>query len=103
MLVQTRLNWPNNAVITAEISEEEVLSLVTNICNPSPIVPYDRFSSFDKLLRITVLVCCFVRNCREKYRTKAPYPLISEIRSAEHSWLSISQHDYFNNEIKKKS
>ena len=76
--------WPIQSVPLPEESEEEKRELCAlTIVRRKNLVPYDRFSSFMHLKRITAWILRFVSNCRKK-ESKITSPLtVSELTSAE--------------------
>ena len=102
-LCSPQSEWPVQSILLSSESEEEKKELcaLTIVRRKNPIIPYNRFSSFTRLKRVTAWVLRFVRNCREK-RSKITSPLtVSELTSAESYWISLAQHDYFLAEIQE--
>ena len=67
-----------------------------------PILPLDRFSSFARLTRVTAWVLRFAHNCRARLKNVARIssPLTTtELRQAEHYWISLAQKEFFSKEI----
>ena len=95
--------WPTQSVFPLDESDEERKELcsLTVVRRTNPIVPFDRYSSFTHLKRVTAWVMRFISNC--KYRRN---PIISpltvkELDSAEIYWLSLAQRDHFSTELKE--
>ena len=88
--------WPNNSITSIETPEEEKLvSHVANVFDLSPVVSFNRFSSYDKLLRVTAWIYCFISYCKGDNVINSAYLLVSELHAAEQYWNSVSQADYF--------
>ena len=80
--------------------EKECIHLV--IEQFTPIISFDRFSTFAHLKRVSCWVIRFVSNCREKipqYRLTSPLTTL-ELQLAESYWHKVSQSMHFQTEIK---
>ena len=104
-------NWPKQTHLTqnqTDCSEErrEICVLVNIECE-TPIIPVNRFSSFTKLTRVTAWVMRFIANCRTCKHTREDRitsPLtVQEVVKAENYWISLSQRNYFVQEIEALS
>ena len=73
----------------------------TSVVCESPIIPYDRFSSFSHLKRVTAWVFRFIAGCQEKQENGASFLTVEELASAELYWISLVQVDHFSKEIQK--
>ena len=90
-----------NSITSIETPEEEKLvSHVSNVFDLSPVVSFDRFSSFHKLLRVTAWIYRFISNCKGDNVINSAYLLVSELHAVKQYWNSVSQADYFSPEIK---
>ena len=98
-------NWPAKLPLPPnqhEIDEKEV-SLHVHVLTetPTPIIPIDRFSSFDHLKRITAWTVRFTRNCQTKSsaeRNKA-HLTVPELQAAENYWIKIMQSTHFKSDL----
>ena len=67
----------------------------------SHFLDLNRFSSWDKLLRVTTWILRFVRNCRRKKEERASGPLvIPELNEAKELWIRMAQEETFPAEVK---
>ncbi len=92
--------WPKQSISTQPESsgeESDVCLHVTVHCK-SPIIPYDYFSSFSRLKRMTAWMFRFIQNCRKEKR-RGPLS-VGELASAETYWLSLAQRDNLASEIR---
>jgi hypothetical protein len=74
--------WPNNPIVVADTSDEETIMLCVANIRHSPLIPYDRYSSFIHLVRVTCWIFHFLHNCRLKCPSSSPHLLSSEIHVA---------------------
>ena len=100
----TPAHWPKQVPFQPrEGSEEEKeICLLATAVPISPLLSIDRYSSFTKLKRVTAWTLRFVNNCRSHKRdqNRVTSPLtVEELTMAETYWLSISQQEYFAEEI----
>ena len=95
--------WPKQATLQAvppELSCEEKVSLHSTLIEKTPVIPIDRYSSFNKLKRITTLVQRFVRNCQVPTCDRlVSFLTVQELTSAEHYWVKFVQEDHFLTDI----
>ena len=82
--------------------EQNEVCLFTDVETKDPLVPLDRFSSFNRLTRVTAWVLRFVSNCRiakasQEGRILSPLT-VEEIVKAENYWISYSQKECFSSE-----
>lgn len=91
--------WPKqSASVRSEPSDEErKVSLHTTVRHKTPIIPYDYFSSFARLKRVTAWVLRFIHNCQNERRSG--HLSVKEMESVEAYWLSLAQGDSFAAEI----
>ena len=95
--------WPSQSVSLPNESDEErkELCALTVVRHKKPIIPYDQFSSYIHLKRVTAWVFRFVNHCRKKgHRMSSPLT-VDEISTAEAYWISLAQHDYFPSEVQE--
>ncbi len=95
--------WPCQSFPPPAESEEvkKELCMVTIVRRKNPIIPYDRFSSFSHLKRVTAWIIRFINNCKSK-SNKITSPLtVDELILAESYWISIAQNDQFSCEIQE--
>ena len=94
--------WPSRqfAPTQSEADEEtrELCSL-TIVRQRNPIIPYDRFSSFIRLKRVTAWMFRFVNNCRRKSDRNLSHLSVKELAAAEMYWVSLAQHECFSSDI----
>ena len=98
-------NWPkqSNLSITT-VCEERELCHLTTVQPKQPIIAFDRFSTFNRLKRVTAWIFRFISNtrtstCTTKGPNVPPHLTVSELIAAENYWISIAQYEYFLNEI----
>ena len=96
-------SWPEKLPLPPNESdvEDKEVSLLVLTPNLNPVIPIDKFSSFDHLKRITAWVIRFTRNCRIKNaveRTKSPLTT-SELQTAESHWIKIIQVTHFESDL----
>ena len=105
-LRSTLSDWPRQTELSSDDSDIDVteISHFAAIENRSPLIPFDRFSSYSKLTRVAAWVMRFVHNCRASKgnsQSRITSSLsVQEIINAENHLLSCSQHDCFSEEIK---
>ena len=92
--------WPKQNSNTQSDEEREISLLVIG-STPSPLIPFERFSSFDHLKRITCWITRFVNNCRTKRRQDRGMSHLTtlELQQAENYWYNIIQLTHFKTEI----
>ena len=95
-------DWPKQSLLppndTHEEEREIALHLISQPC--SPVIPFEQYSDFNHLKRITAWILRFTKNCHSGTQ-KCLTPLLStkELHEAEYYWISIIQNDHFQNEI----
>ena len=100
--------WPKQSILPPpEPSDEERdICLLTTIQPRLPIIPLDRYSSFTKLKRVTAWTFRFINNCRAIKGNptnaihKSSCLSVQELVAAKNYWISISQADHFEEEIR---
>ncbi len=97
--------WPRTLNIRADIIPEEVkdLCFISNLLVGEPLISLDRYSSFNRLKRITAWVLRFINNSKSRNNQelirKSFVLSPSETKRSENYWLSILQRAHFNKEI----
>ena len=99
--------WPEQSNIPPnEISEEKnEICLHTTIAPRTSIIQIERFSSFDRLIRVTAWSMRFLHNCRTRKRNQlntinvSPVLTMDELNAAEIYLLSTAQQECFSDEI----
>ena len=83
-----------------EVEEKEIsLHILTQ--DLTPIVPVDKFFSFDHLKRITAWIIRFIQNSQTKNtaeQVKAPLTTI-ELQAVENQWIKVIQVTHFEREL----
>ena len=95
-------DWPIQALLPPNNSLEEVrdITLHSMSQSDSPVIPLDRYSSFNRLKRITAWILRFFGNLRSKSNRHLTSSLSTEeLFNAECYWISIIQNAYFKDEI----
>ena len=95
-LLGTEREWPNSSISDTLPQEcldemkhpqrtEKTAVLKTTVTAPSirNFIDYDRFSDYQKLLRVAAYVLRFIRNCRNKVRGNQEELSVDEINDAE--------------------
>ena len=99
--------WPKQPGIKSVSSPEEADELCSAACTAlvqsSPtLIPFDRFSTFLHLVRVTAWVIRFVNNCRSKEHNtqvcKNPIS-VQELNHATCYWVKVIQNESWNSEI----
>ncbi len=101
-LKQSPADWPKPSTLPPNESFEEETEVSLHVTTPpvSPIIPLDRYSSFNQLKRVTAWVFRFLKNCHERSSQNRSSPLSAEeLHKAECYWIQIIQHSHFENEI----
>ena len=104
-LVLDKSHWPKQAVFISEPSNEE-----KNVCNftvtllSQPVVPFSKFSSYTKLLRVTAWVLRFIHVCRgcikrDQTHNKDVHLSSGEMSSAEQHLLKCVQAEAYGETI----
>ena len=96
-------SWPERMPIPPnqqEVEQGEV-SLHIHALTPKPIIPIDRFSSFNHLKRVTAWILRFIQNSRMKRhadRNKSNLST-SELQTAEDYWIKLIQLAHFESDM----
>ncbi len=98
-------DWPKQPTLPPNESSEEEreVSLHVTTTPVSPIIPLDRYSSFNQLKRVTAWALRFLKNCRERSNRLSSPLSAEELHKAECYWIQIIQHSHFENEIQALS
>ena len=67
-----------------------------------PLIPFDRFSTFTRLVRVTAWIMRFITNCRSRKRNtqRDNNPLsIEELNNATCYWIKTVQNESWTSEI----
>lgn len=98
--------WPEQLPLQpnpAEVDGSEV-SLHTATQNIVPIIPIERFSSYNHLKRVTAWILRFIKNCQHKdpsIRNSCP-PMVTELQTAERYWIKLIQSTHFEDDLMYK-
>ena len=97
--------WPEQSQVpeTYPIPEEEKEITFVAVAQPvEPLIPFDRFSSFNHLKRVTAWILRFIENCRanaRKVSKVSSHLTVSELQKADVYWLTTIQGQHFGKEI----
>ena len=98
--------WPNQSEFKSVSPLEEANELCSTTCTAivqsPPLIPFDQFSTFTSLIRMTAWVIRFITNCRSKKRNTQAYnnPLsVRELSQATHYWIKLVQREVWCSEI----
>eukprot|EP00795_Rhopilema_esculentum_P010154 gene10154-18821_t len=113
-LLGTEREWPNSSISDTLPQEcldemkhpqrtEKTAVLKTTVKAPSirNFIDYDRFSDYQKLLRVTAYVLRFIRNCRNKVRGNQEELSVEEINDAEIIIIHEAQGSFDEAHLKK--
>jgi len=75
--------------------------LFVSATHESPVVPFDRYSSYNRLKHITAWVFRFINKCQKPAKQNHPTIHLStqELLETERYWIKIIQHTYFPEEM----
>ncbi|XP_055634337.1 uncharacterized protein LOC129774599 [Toxorhynchites rutilus septentrionalis] len=90
---QTQLHPPDDG-----ITERRKTVLTLNV--PEPFHLFERYSSFQRLVRVTAYVLRFINMCRLKSKIVEPFLTTSELGTAKDSLVKCAQSEVFSEEIK---
>lgn len=93
---------PQTGLGYAKETDELCIPSYVTVTQVEPAIPFDRFSSFSKLIRVTAWIHRFIFNCRTHCKeTSHPSHClsISELKYAEQYWISFIQNEIFHQEI----
>ncbi|GFW85048.1 integrase catalytic domain-containing protein [Trichonephila clavipes] len=99
----TENNWPKSlncdfSSIDPCESEEQVFTFACEL-NTASIINLNKFSSLQKLLRVTSWVLRFVHNIRNRFNKRSNDLSTEEIDGAEKFWIQLVQIDAFAEEV----
>ena len=99
-------DWPKNDTSPSG-DQEENAELNTTLCNlavvKEPLMPVNRFSSFNFYKRVTAWVLRFIHNCRTKIKESQPnsgHLSTQELTLAANYWYSVIQEAHFPSELR---
>ncbi|XP_058445110.1 uncharacterized protein LOC131426420 [Malaya genurostris] len=78
---------------------EELRASVLHHCSFEPTIKFDRFSSWERLQRVTAYVLRFLRNIAKKQQRCTGHLQQSELKAAEQTILKLVQREIFPDEI----
>ncbi|XP_073979987.1 uncharacterized protein [Rhodnius prolixus] len=102
-LSQSETHWPDS-ILTTEIEPEieERRKLVNaKLATNDPFTLAERYSSWNKLLRITALCQRFISNCKNPQTKQIGHLQANDLEKAELSWIRYIQALSFESDIKK--
>ena len=98
-LTISQSQWPKQLSLSPiKIHDEEKEVCLATTCRPvATIMPFDRYSTFSRLQRVTAWIFRFVNNCRNPGNSviHCSYLSVDELSRAERYWITISQSDSF--------
>ncbi|GFY09876.1 uncharacterized protein TNCV_3698381 [Trichonephila clavipes] len=99
----TENNWPKSLNCDFSStdpceSEEQVFTFACEL-NTASIINLSKFSSLQKLLRVTSWVLRFVHNIRNRFNKRSDDLSTEEIDGAEKFWIQLVQRDAFAEEV----
>ena len=102
-LTISQSQWPKQLSLSPiKIHNEEKEVCLATTCRPVvTIMPFDHYSTFSRLQRVTVWIFQFVNNCRNPGNSviRCSYLSVDELSRAERYWITISQSDSFPHEL----
>lgn len=109
-LNESSLNWPKDIrsqqvpedclrdmKLSTRVTEKETTTLLNQgkvQVNLSSIIPHEKFSNYERLLRHTAYVYRFINNCRRKSDRSELLLETSELANAEESWIREMQRSF---------
>ncbi|XP_062541591.1 uncharacterized protein LOC134209611 [Armigeres subalbatus] len=81
------------------VTTEEMRASILHHCSFEPVIDFDRFSSWDRLLRATAFALRFVRNTTKMHPKYTGQLQQSELRAAETTICKLVQYDSYPDEI----
>ncbi|XP_055948251.1 uncharacterized protein LOC129981438 [Argiope bruennichi] len=92
-------DWPQQKLrVQHESLPEKKIVVHTTIVKDDPLIDISRFSSLNKLLRVTAYVLRFLGKLRGRSRQRGPL-VAAEIIEAEEFWVKQVQREHFDPEI----
>ena len=99
----TPTDWPQQPGIPQMEHSDEVRQIChhADIDQGAPVIPYEQYSSFHHLKRVTAWIFRFIDNCRHSQHREviSPHLTTEELAGSESYWLSLVQGDHFSIEI----
>ena len=106
-LKQPPANWPQQIPPQSNYlpEEEREITLFVSTTYRSPVIPFDRYSSYNRLRCVTAWIFRFVNNCQNHTNQSSLTPSLStqELLEVEHYWVWIIQQTYFLSEMESLS
>ena len=96
-----RADWPQLVELPhiPPSDEEKEISLHVHTETREPVVPVDRYSSFNTLVRVTSWIMRYVRNLKKSETPLKSALTVQELVNAETYWISLSQSQCFGSEL----
>ncbi|GFQ65603.1 integrase_H2C2 domain-containing protein [Trichonephila clavata] len=101
----TEKNWPKNlncdfsSTDTCEYGEQVFTFACESELNTTVVINLTKYSSLQKLLRVTVWVLRFVHNIRNRLNKRCNELTAKEIDGAEKFWIRLVRRDAFAEEV----
>ena len=96
-------DWPQQPGIPQMEPSDEVRQIChhADIDQGAPVIPYERYSSFHHLKRVTAWIFRFIDNCRhsQHHEVISLHLTTEELAGSKSYWLSLVQGDHFSIEI----
>ena len=93
-------DWPRQSLSRSTEPSDEVRQTSHHSATQSaPLIPFDRYSSFDHLKYVTAWVFRFIDICRHHHEVESPHLTTDELVKAESYWIRLSQEDHFSSDI----
>ena len=100
-------NWPQQIPLQPNYlpEEEREITLFVSATHRSPVIPFDRYSSYNRLKRVTAWIFRFVNNCQNHTNQSSLTPSLStqELLEVDRYWVRIIQQTYFLSEMESLS
>ena len=104
-LTMSQSQWPTPVPLPANetCDEEREVYIATTYTSTCQVLPYDRYSTFSKLKRVTAWIFRFLNNCCPQRNSPMlqPYLSIDELSQAERYWIITSQNETFPRELQE--
>ncbi|XP_050509189.1 uncharacterized protein LOC126886346 [Diabrotica virgifera virgifera] len=95
--------WPNEQFKVDHLPELKTQTLLAQNAPDILSFPFDRFSNFSKMCRVTSYIFRFVNNCANRNNRKTGVLTLSELKYSLNALIKVSQNQSFCNEIKDLS
>ena len=100
MVEVVALDWPRQSLARLTEPSDEIRQTSHHAATQSaPLIPFNRYSSFDHLKRVTAWVFRFIDICRHHHEVESPHLTTDELVKAEGYWIRLSQEDHFSSDI----